>query len=189
MSADFLNNQFLVAMPSLDDAHFAQSVTLLCEHNSGGALGLVINRPSDLSLSDMLDHIGIAVDGDGVGNRPVFWGGPVTPERGFVLHQAADDSDDWDASLRIGEGLAITSSRDILEAIGRGEGPGRYLVTLGYASWGEGQLEDELLDNAWLNAPSDKHILFELDPVSRWEAAVKLLGVDVTFLSGAAGHA
>ena len=176
-------------MPGLDDDHFSHSVTLLCEHSENGALGLVINRPSDLTLSDMLEHIGVSPDGVTALEQPVYWGGPLTPERGFVLHECNDDSAEWDASLRIGEGLAITSSRDILEAIGRGEGPGRYLVTLGYASWGEGQLEDELLDNAWLNAPSDKHILFELDPVSRWEAAVKLLGVDVTFLSGAAGHA
>lgn len=175
-------------MPGLDDDHFSHSVTLLCEHSENGALGLVINRPSDLSLADMLEHIGVDPDGVDKLEQPVFWGGPLTPERGFVLHECNDDSAEWDASLRIGEGLAITSSRDILEAIGRGQGPGQYLVTLGYAAWGEGQLEGELLDNAWLNVPSDKAILFETAPGERWEAAVKSLGIDVQSLSGAAGH-
>ncbi len=180
-----LKNQFLVAMPSLDDEHFEQTVTFLCEHSDQGALGLVINRPSDLSVANMLGHMNVPCERN-LEKDPVFWGGPVQPERGFVLHTVGTT---WESTVQVSEHLAITSSRDILEAIGLGNGPEEYLITLGYAGWDAGQLEEELLHNAWLNTPADRQILFSTAPPERWEASLKLLGVDLTVLSGDAGHA
>ncbi|MBI2382648.1 MAG: YqgE/AlgH family protein [Gammaproteobacteria bacterium] len=182
----FLANQFLVAMPGLEDPNFTHSVTLLCEHNDQGALGLIINRPTDLKLVDMLDHMKLphpALDG---GSPIVYWGGPVQPERGFVVH---GDPGDWESSLKIGDDLYITTSRDVLTAIGDGRGPKDYVVMLGYAGWAAGQLENEILHNSWLNTPVDRQILFALAPGDRWQAATRLLGVDVTQLAGDAGHA
>ena len=180
-----LANQFLVAMPGLDDENFNHSVTLLCEHTDGGALGLVINRPLTLRLQDMLDQMGLAgeqIDAE----ASVYWGGPVQPERGFVVHSSPGE---WDSSMPIGEDLYITTSRDILAAIGRGEGPKHYFVALGYAGWGAGQLEDEVLRNSWLNTPVDSAILFKTPAGDRWRAATRLLGVDVSHLASHAGHA
>lgn len=181
----FLRNQFLVAMPNMVGDEFDRSVTLLAEHNPDGAMGLVINRPTDLTLHDMLTHMGI--EHEGVSREyPVFWGGPVQPERGFVLHRPAGN---WDASLELGDDLAITTSKDILEALGRGEGPSEYLVTLGYAGWGGGQLEDEIRQNSWLNTPADAGIIFLTPTADRWSAATRLIGLDPSRLSGHAGHA
>lgn len=180
-----LKNQLLIAMPSLDDEQFEQTVTFLCEHSDQGALGLVINRPSDLSVANMLGHMNVPCERN-LDKDPVFWGGPVQPERGFVLHTAGTT---WESTVQVSEHLAITSSRDILEAIGLGNGPEEYLITLGYAGWDAGQLEEELLHNAWLNTPADQRILFSTAPPERWEASMKLLGVDLTILSGDAGHA
>ena len=183
--AGYFNNQFLVAMPGLEDDNFSHTVTLLCEHNDKGALGLVINRPTDLTLRGMLDHMELKHDGL-AGDPIVHWGGPVQPERGFVVHCAPGD---WESTLRITEELYITTSRDVLTAIGQGRGPKEFFVALGYAGWGEGQLESEMLHNSWLNTPADRAILFELPPDQRWQAATRLLGVDVIQLSGQAGHA
>lgn len=186
MSQDnYLNNQFLVAMPALDDEHFNHSVTLLCEHNERGALGLIINRPMSLKVRDMLGQMQLS-DTDLNGDPMVFWGGPVSPERGFVIH---DGPDEWDSTMNIGGGLFITTSKDILKAIGEGKGPGHYFVALGYASWAEGQLESEIMQNSWLNTPVDQRILFKSPPSDRWKLATRLLGVDVTQLGGDAGHA
>jgi putative transcriptional regulator len=181
----YLGNQFLVAMPSLEDDNFSHTVTLLCEHNDKGALGLIINRPTDLSLRDMLEHIGLKHEGMS-GNPIVHWGGPVQPERGFVVHCAPGG---WESSLEIGGGLYITTSRDVLTAIGQGRGPREYFVALGYAGWTAGQLEGEILHNSWLNTPADRAILFTTPTEERWQAATRLLGVDVIQLSGQAGHA
>lgn len=185
MADGFLRNQFLVAMPNMVGGEFDHSVTLLAEHNPDGAMGLVINRPTDLALQDMLAHMGIEHAGLPEG-RPVFWGGPVQPERGFVLHRPVGD---WDATLQLGDDLAITTSKDILEALGRGEGPEEYLVMLGYAGWGGGQLEDEIRQNSWLNTPADTGIIFLTPTADRWTAATRLLGLDPSNLSGHAGHA
>lgn len=182
----YFSNQFLVAMPGLQDENFNHAVTLLCEHNDQGALGLIINRPTDLKLADMLSHIGLEPGALSGSDRRVFWGGPVQPERGFVIHR---EPAKWESTLQVGEDLYITTSRDILAAIARGEGPREYLVTLGYAGWGEGQLESEILHNSWLNTPADNSILFRTPAPDRWLAATKLLGVDVTQLAGLAGHA
>ncbi|MBX6420572.1 MAG: YqgE/AlgH family protein [Sinobacteraceae bacterium] len=181
----YLSNQFLVAMPGLEDSNFSHSVTLLCEHSEKGALGLIINRPTNLKLSDLLDQMGLehgALRGDPI----VYWGGPVQPERGFVVHDAPGD---WESTLQIDEGLYITTSRDILDAIARGAGPSRYIVTLGYAGWGEGQLESEIMNNAWLNTPVDRTVLFGMPAEERWLAATKLIGLDVRQLASMAGHA
>ncbi|MDH4459495.1 MAG: YqgE/AlgH family protein [Nevskia sp.] len=181
----YLSNQFLVAMPGLEDENFRHSVTLLCEHSEKGALGLVVNRPTDLRLSDMLDQIG--VDHEAMPSDPiVFWGGPVQQERGFVVHTAPGG---WDSTLRVDENLYITTSRDVLGAIGRGEGPSAYMVLLGYAGWGEGQLESEILNNSWLNAPVEPHVLFDTPAAERWIAATRLIGVDISHLASRAGHA
>lgn len=182
---DFLKHQFLVAMPSLDDENFVQTVSLLCEHNDSGAIGLVINRPTDLKLGDMMEQMGL--EHGALGDEAiVFWGGPVQPERGFVVHRQPGG---WESSLEVGQDLYITTSRDILRAIGQGEGPRDYLVVLGYAGWGAGQLESEILHNSWLNTPVDEQILFRMPARDRWQAATRLLGVDVTQLAGDAGHA
>lgn len=181
----FLGHQFLVAMPALDDENFSHTVTLLCEHNDKGALGLVINRPTDLALRDMLEHMELQ-HGGLKGNPTVHWGGPVQPERGFVVHGPPGG---WESSLKLGDELYITTSRDVLLAIGQGRGPTQFFVALGYAGWGAGQLEGELLHNSWLNTPADRGILFELPAQERWEAATRLLGVNVSQLTGQAGHA
>jgi putative transcriptional regulator len=181
----YLNRQFLVAMPGLDDDNFRHSVTLLCEHSEKGALGLIVNRPTDLRLSEMLDQM--QLDHAAMADDPiVYWGGPVQPERGFVIHTAPGD---WDSTLKVDEDLFITTSRDVLSAIGRGTGPANYCVVLGYAGWSEGQLETEILDNAWLNTPLDSAILFRTPAPERWIAATRLLGVDVSHLASRAGHA
>jgi putative transcriptional regulator len=184
--SQYFNNQFLVAMPGLLDPHFNHSVTLLCEHSEHGALGLVINRPTELKLAEMLKHMKLAHPALENTEHIVHWGGPVQTERGFVIHS---EPGRWESSLKLSDSLYITTSRDVLSAIGRGEGPKNFLVTLGYAGWGAGQLDHEILENSWLNTPVDSAILFTTPALSRWQAATRLLGVDVTQLAGPAGHA
>ena len=181
-----LTNQFLIAMPGLRDPNFARTVTYICEHSEKGAMGIVVNRPLELSLGDVLEHMKITDPAPGIGDQPVYLGGPVDNERGFVLHTKTAP---WSSTLKVTNGIYITTSRDILEAMARGEGPERTLVALGYAGWAGGQLESELQDNAWLSGPSDIRILFELPAEERWAAAARLLGVDLTLLSAEAGHA
>lgn len=180
-----LTNHFLIAMPGLADPNFHHTVTYVCEHNANGAMGIVINRLSDLAVGDILAHIGIEPSHRFDGARPVFDGGPVQPEHGFVIHTPIGA---WDSSLRITDDIAVTTSRDILTAIAHNEGPGRYLLALGYAGWGPGQLEAEMAANAWLSGPADPDILFELSSERRWSAAAGLLGVDLSLLSTQVGH-
>ena len=183
----YFNNQFLVAMPGLADPNFTHSVTLLCEHNEQGALGLVINRPTELRLTDMLEHMKLEHPALEPADHLVHWGGPVQTERGFVIHA---EPGRWDSTLKISDQLYITTSKDVLTAIGKGDGPRQFLVALGYAGWAAGQLEHEIKENSWLNTPVDKAIMFEMPISTRWEAAARLLGVDVTQLTaGPAGHA
>ena len=177
-------NQFLIAMPGQVGGDFSRSVTLLADHNDDGAMGLVINKPSDLALVDMLGQLDIEAHVDR--DMPVYWGGPVQTERGFVLHT---DEGEWESTLHIEGNLAITTSRDILEAIGNGFGPSAYLITLGYAGWGAGQLENEILANSWLTTPSRSAIIFQSPAERRWADATGLLGLEAYQLSGAAGHA
>lgn len=181
-----LTDHFLIAMPALADPNFSQTVTYICEHNPDGALGIVINRPSELTLDDLLGHMDITPVGGSVGGRLVYRGGPVQRERGFVLHSPEHD---WESSLRISEGVAITTSRDILEAMAAGDGPRHSLIALGYAGWGAGQLEHEMAANAWLSGPADPDVIFERNAAERWRAAAALLGVDLSLLSSQTGHA
>ena len=180
-----LTDQFLIAMPSLSDPNFHGTVTYLCAHNDEGAMGIVINRPLDLTLPEVLGHLDIAVGDSTLEGTPVLQGGPVQRDRGFVIHEPAGE---WDAVLKVGERIGVATSRDILAAMARGEGPQRALVALGYAGWGAGQLEREVLDNAWLSGPADSEIIFDVPYEQRWERATRRLGVDPERLVGQAGH-
>lgn len=181
-----LTNHFLIAMPNLRDPNFARTVTLICEHSGQGAMGIVINRMTDLKLSDIFGQMDI----DGSNSRrldmPVHVGGPVQNNRGFVLHEPLGR---WESTLNITESLGVSTSRDILVALAENRGPDRCLLALGYAGWSAGQLEKEIAENAWLSGPADSQILFDLPPEARWGAAVKHLGVDLAALSSDAGHA
>jgi putative transcriptional regulator len=181
-----LANHFLIAMPALADPHFARTVTFICDHSAEGAMGLVINRSTDLRLRDILDQLEIASGGAAHADMPVYYGGPVQNNRGFVLHEPLGK---WQATLPITDTLGVSTSRDILEAIARNEGPARCLVMLGYAGWSAGQLEREMGENAWLNGPASHAVLFDTPVENRWHAAARLLGVDLSTLTGDAGHA
>jgi putative transcriptional regulator len=190
MTGDYLTNQFLVAMPTLGDPNFAQTVTLVCEHNKDGALGIVINRPMEMAISAVFEQLDLAAQDLRLRDQPVLRGGPVAPERGFVLHPpSAEGSPPYDATLAVSPQLHVTTSRDVLAAIARGEGPPHALIALGYAGWGAGQLEEEIRSNAWLNVPVDEAILYRTPYHERWRAAVKLLGIDSERLSSQTGHA
>jgi len=181
-----LANTLLVAMPALDDPNFERSVTLICQHDEDGAMGIVLNRAADYRLGELLAQLDIEGGGKALAAVPVLAGGPVQPERGFVVH---DDPRPWASTLRFGDGLALTTSRDILEAMVRGQGPRRALVALGYAGWGAGQLEQELGQNSWLTVPVDADLLFGTPLEQRWQAAARALGVDLAHLADYAGHA
>ncbi|MGA9342377.1 MAG: YqgE/AlgH family protein [Rhodanobacteraceae bacterium] len=181
-----LSNQLLIAMPALRDPNFARGVTLLCQHGEGGAMGLLINRLSEYRLGDVLSQMNLSSDHANVCDAPVLIGGPVQPERGFVLHSPQGE---WESSFPISDAVRVTTSRDILIAIAAGEGPQHAVVALGYSGWNPGQLEQELRDNTWLTAPVTDQILFEMPLENRWEAAAALVGVNLTRLATYAGHA
>ena len=181
-----LSNHLLVALPSLHDPHFARSVTLVCQHDADGAMGVMVNRASEYTLGEVLQQMGIASDSDALQSQIVLAGGPVHPERGFVLH---DGDREWDSSLAVGGGLYLTTSRDVLEAMARGDGPSQAVVALGCAGWGAGQLEYELGENSWLTAPADTELLFALPLERRWQAAGGRLGIDITRVTDYSGHA
>lgn len=181
-----LTNNLLIAMPSLADPNFSRTVTLLCEHSPEGAMGIMINRVTNLVLGDVLAQLNIDTTHSTCADEPVYFGGPVQNSRGFVLHEPIGN---WEATLAVTDTLGVSTSRDILEALARNEGPDRYLVALGYAGWGAGQLERELVQNSWLNVQAAREILFTLAPDQRWKAAAELTGIDLTHLSNEAGHA
>ncbi|MBV5274239.1 MAG: YqgE/AlgH family protein [Lamprocystis purpurea] len=181
-----LTNHFLIAMPGLQDPNFARTVTYVCEHTDQGAMGIVINRPTEVTLGELLAQLDIPTRLSAVRDTLVYQGGPVQTDRGFVLHTAGPS---FDSTINITSRISVTTSRDVLEAIAGGEGPPQVLIALGYAGWGSGQLEQELSANAWLSGPANDDIIFRLDAESRWLAAAKLLGVDLNLLSGEAGHA
>lgn len=183
--ATCLTGQFLIAMPTLADPNFAQTVTYLCQHSAHGAMGIVISRPLNIPLADILESMRIPIQDECTANMPVYLGGPLQPERGFVLHCPVGN---WQGTLAISDAIGLTTSRDILEAVASGSGPEKCLIALGYAGWGEGQLEREILENAWLNVPADPEILFDLPPTQRWKAAALRLGIDLDRLSLQAGH-
>ena len=181
-----LSNHFLIAMPGLADPNFSRTVTLICEHNEDGAMGITVNRLLDLSLRNILQEIQIPASSEAQLDRPVYLGGPVQSHRGFVLHEPAGN---WDSTLIITERLGVSTSRDILEALAQDQGPAHCIIALGYAGWGPGQLEQELADNAWLSGPATNEILFQTPIEDRWTAAAHLLGVDLSSLSHESGHA
>src|SRR5680860_30693 len=179
-------NQLLIAMPTLADANFSRTVTLICEHNEHGALGVVVNRPTEVRLGALFEHLDIVTDNERVADTLVCAGGPVQLDRGFILHAPLGA---WESTLTIEADLGLTSSLDILAAMAASIGPERSLVALGYAGWGAGQLEREIADNAWLTVSADTAILFELPAEQRWQAAASKLGVDLRLIAGHAGHA
>ena len=181
-----LSNHLLVALPALHDPHFARSVTLVCQHDGDGAMGVMVNRASEYTLGEVLQQMGIASDSEALQSQIVLAGGPVHPERGFVLH---DGGQEWDSSLQVAEGLYLTTSRDVLEAMARGEGPLQAVVALGCAGWGAGQLEQELVDDSWLMVPNRMDVLFDLPLPERWQAAAGSIGVDLVNFAGHSGHA
>ncbi len=186
MQLSNLTNQFLIAMPGLLDPNFYQTVTYICAHNEEGAMGIIVNRPLNLELGDMLAQMNLEPCTDDVGRLPVYQGGPVQTDRGFVLHRP--DSE-WQSSINVSEEIGVTTSRDILQAIAEGHGPRSTLIALGYAGWSAGQLEQEIKDNAWLSGPADTDIIFTVPCEKRWATAARLMGVDLDKLSSDIGHA
>jgi putative transcriptional regulator len=185
-----LTNQFLIAMPGMADEQFAGSVVYLCEHNEQGALGLVINKPIDITLKNLFERVDLNLDAGGLAEQPVYFGGPVQTERGFVLHDPRGDAPSaFNSTLRVPGGLSMTTSKDVLESMASGSGPHRVLVTLGYSGWAAGQLEDELGRNGWLSVDAEPAIIFDTPVNDRYRCALALLGVDPRMLSQDAGHA
>jgi putative transcriptional regulator len=181
-----LTQHFLIAMPNMVDPHFAKTLTFVCEHNEQGALGVVVNRPIDMTLQTLLEQVSIPLDSDVFKSIPLHFGGPVQVDRGFVLHTPLGE---WQSTLAVNSEVGLTTSKDILQAVARGEGPKQILVTLGYAGWAPGQLEHELSQNAWLTVHAKPEVIFELPSEERLPAARSLLGVDYARLSEQAGHA
>lgn len=184
--ASTLTNHFLIAMPHLSDPNFFRTVTYICEHSSDGAMGIVINRPADLSMLDVFQQMNIPADARMFARVLVHTGGPVQSNRGLVLHHPLGQ---WESTLPVTDRVGVSTSRDILDAIARNAGPERYLMALGYAGWAAGQLEQELAQNTWLSGPADDKVLFDTPVEERWQAAADLLGVDLTLLTQEAGHA
>ena len=197
-----LTHHFLIAMPGVRDAQFARSVVYVCEHNERGTLGLIVNKPSDITLSQLFDKLDLPLQRADLATQPVLQGGPVQTDRGFVLHevvhasavegtQQAQEQDEtlYASTLRIPGGLEMTTSKDVLEALATGGGPQRLLITLGYSAWGEGQLESELRENAWLTVGADLAVLFDTPVSERYDRALALLGLQSWMLTAEAGHA
>lgn len=173
-------------MPSLMDINFSKSVTYICEHDKNGTLGITINRPTDIKLSEILSQLDIVADSKDISEQNIYMGGPVQMDRGFLLHTP---NGNWDSSLKVTDAISVTTSSDILRAIAHNEGPENVLVALGYAGWGEGQLEAEIAANSWLSCPATEEILFHTPAEKCWEKAAQLMGVDLSLLSSDAGHA
>jgi putative transcriptional regulator len=181
-----LTHHFLIAMPAMADPNFAHTLTFVCEHNKDGALGIVINRPIDMKLSALFEQINVPLADRTLREAPVHFGGPVQLDRGFVLHRPLGN---WQSTLAIGDDMGLTTSKDVLEAVGRGDGPSDVFVSLGYAGWEAGQLESEIAQNAWLTVEADAGVLFDIPPERRLPAAMQLLGIDLAQLSEDVGHA
>ena len=187
-----LTGHFLIAMPAMTDPFFAKSVTFICTHNQDGAMGVLINRPTDSTYDTLFEKIKVELLNTAVADQPVLYGGPVQPERGFVLHETA--AGEWDSTITIAENTALTTSKDILESVAIGSGPAKMLLTLGYAGWTPGQLEEEIKQNSWLSVQAKDvatlhKILYETDYDEKLSATLALLGVDPAMLSDVAGHA
>ena len=181
-----LTHHFLIAMPNMADPYFSRTLTYVCEHNDQGALGIVVNRPIDMTLQALFERLSLTLKHKDLSDAPIYFGGPVQTDRGFVLHEPTGN---WQSTLRVRDAIGLTTSKDILEAVGRGEGPAKLIVTLGYAGWSAGQLEHELAQNAWLTVEAKDAIIFDLPSEERLPAAMELLGVDYARLADSAGHA
>ena len=190
-----LTNHFLIAMPGMEDSTFARSVVYVCEHSERGALGLIINKPGDIKLAELFEKVELPLARQELGVQPVFHGGPLQTERGFVLHDPVlaeglePEQSVYAATLAVPGGLEMTTSKDVLEALSFGGGPRRVLVTLGYSSWGEGQLESEIAHNSWLTVDADASVVFDAPVAERYDLALRLLGLEAWMLSPDAGHA
>lgn len=181
-----LTHHFLIAMPAMVDPYFNRTLVYVCEHNEQGALGVIVNRPIDLTLAGLFEKVELELKVEELARLPVYFGGPVQTDRGFVLHRPRGS---WQSTLRVSEEIGLTSSKDILTAIGASGDPRDIIMTLGYAGWGAGQLENELSQNAWLTVPADAQILFAMPPEERLPAAMQKLGISFSQLSDVAGHA
>ncbi|HEX3139138.1 MAG TPA: YqgE/AlgH family protein [Rhizobacter sp.] len=188
-----LTNQFLIAMPGMADDTFAGAVIYMCEHTDKGALGLVINKPINIKLKNLFEKVELTLDREDLAEAPVYFGGPVQTERGFVLHERLDGEagggGHYNSSLQIPGGLEMTTSKDVLEALSNGAGPKKILVTLGYSGWSAGQLEEEIGRNGWINVSAEPGIIFDTPVEQRYDKALSLLGIDPRMLSQEAGHA
>jgi putative transcriptional regulator len=182
----YLTNQLLIAMPYMGDPNFAQTVVLVCDHNSSSALGLILNKPLPMRMGEIFEQLEIELGKGPLSERQVLRGGPMQTDRGFVVHRAFGE---WDSTLKVSDALHVTTSRDILAAMARGQGPEEAIVALGYAGWDGGQLEQEIRANAWLSAPVDLGLIFEQPFESRWHAAGRLLGVELSRVSPIGGNA
>lgn len=181
-----LSKQFLIAMPGMADPNFSTTVTLICEHNAKGALGIVVNRPLDIKLGGLFKQLELENDAIAIADFPVLNGGPVSKERGFVLH---DTGDKYESTVDVSADIQLTLSRDIIDSMAAGSGPDRALIALGYAGWDSGQLESEMLSNTWLTVPASLEVIFEVPFEDRWAVAANTIGVDISKLSPHAGHA
>ncbi len=181
-----LTDHFLIAMPAMEDPYFSKSLIYIAEHNEQGAFGIIVNRPIDMDLGVLFKKIDVPFESEIVTGRPVFFGGPVQTDRGFVLHRPLGS---WQSTLAVNKEIGLTTSRDVLQSIGHAGHPSEVVITLGYSGWGAGQLERELAQNSWLTAPADARILFELPHEVRFHSALELLGIDLAHLAGQAGHA
>jgi putative transcriptional regulator len=190
-----LTNHFLIAMPGVQDTTFARSVVYVCEHSERGALGLIINKPGEINMADLFQRVDLPLRREELSTQPVFQGGPVQTERGFVLHEPVvvdglePDQSIYAATLTVPGGLEMTTSKDVLEALSSGGGPRRVLITLGYSSWGQGQLEAEIGRNSWLTVDADADLVFDAPVAERYDLALRLLGLEAWTLSPDAGHA
>ena len=186
MNSVNLTDNFLIAMPSLEDLYFSRALVYICEHNENGALGIIVNRPIDMTLAGLFEKIDIKLDAENLNNLPVYFGGPVQLDRGFVLHRPVGQ---WQSTLTVNDEVGLTSSRDVLTSVGSAGFPSEIIVSLGYSGWDAGQLEAELAQNSWLTVPAKNSILFDLPPEERLPAAMQKLGISFTQLSDVAGHA
>jgi putative transcriptional regulator len=183
---DSLCNQLLIAMPGMADPNFNSTVTLVCEHNAEGALGIVINRPMNMKLGGLFEQLDVAEPDMSMASHPVLNGGPVAQERGFVLHRPGDD---FESSVAVSDEVQLTLSRDVIDAMATGTGPAKSLVALGYAGWDAGQLEAEMLANTWLTVPASEEVIFDVPFADRWSVAARTIGIDISKISPDAGHA
>ena len=186
LNAFNLKNHFLIAMPNLEDSHFAQSVTYMIEHSHEGSMGLVCNHPAPFTVKHFFDHLKIQYHHSPQFDTPVYFGGPVQPDKGFILHNG---SDHWRSSIRVSDQVCLTTSDDILFSIAENQGPTQFLIMLGYAGWSGGQLEKEMTENAWLSVCADSSLIFDTPPHQKWQNAAKLVGVDIYLMPSVAGHA